>query len=161
MSEDPTRAMPMPGAPAGEVPAYGRVGPSDPHADPATHPALRPADVDGPATDPGIPVVPAAPPEAPTVRTVQPGKPEPVVRRSRSGGLWTGLILSAIVLIFLLVFILQNQLPVQINFLWFGGSLPVGVALLLAAIGGLLLVAIPGGVRMTQLRRAARRAARQ
>ena len=161
MSEDPTRAMPVPGTLGGELPAYGRVGPSDPHADPATHPALRPADVDGPATDPGIPAVPplpAAPPEAPTVPT---GKPEPVVRRSRSGGLWTGLILSAIVLIFLLVFILQNQFPVQINFLWFGGSVPVGVALLLAAIAGLLLVAIPGGVRMMQLRRAARRAARR
>jgi uncharacterized integral membrane protein len=161
MSEDPTRAMPMPGTPGGEVPAYGRVGPSDPHADPATHPGLRPADVDGPATDPGFPPVRAAPPEAPTVPTVQPGKPEPVVRRSRSGGLWTALILSAIVLIFLLVFILQNQFPVQINFLWFGGSVPVGVALLLAAIAGLLLVAIPGGVRMLQLRRAARRAARR
>ena len=161
MSEDPTRAMPMPGTPGGEVPAYGRVGPSDPHADPATHPGLRPADVDGPATDPGFPPVPAAPlapPEAPTVPTVQ---SEPVVRRSRSGGLWTGLILSAIVLIFLLVFILQNQDSVRITFLWFGGSLPVGVALLLAAIAGLLLVAIPGGVRMTQLRRAARRALRQ
>ena len=151
----------MPGTPGGEVPAYGRVGPSDPHADPATHPGLRPADVDGPATDPGFPPVRAAPPEAPTVPTVQPGKPEPVVRRSRSGGLWTALILSAIVLIFLLVFILQNQFPVQINFLWFGGSVPVGVALLLAAIAGLLLVAIPGGVRMLQLRRAARRAARR
>ena len=150
----------MPGPPAGEIPAYGRVGPADPHADPATHPALRPADMEGPATDPGIPTVQAAP-EAPTVPTAQPEKPAPAVRRSRSGGLWTGLILSAIVLIFLLVFILQNQDSVRITFLWFGGSLPVGVALLLAAIAGLLLVAIPGGVRMTQLRRAARRALRQ
>jgi len=142
------------------MPAYGRVGPADPHADPATHPALRPADMEGPATDPGIPTVQAAP-EAPTVPTAQPEKPAPAVRRSRSGGLWTGLILSAIVLIFLLVFILQNQNSVRITFLWFGGSLPVGVALLLAAIAGLLLVAIPGGVRMMQLRRAARRALRQ
>jgi uncharacterized integral membrane protein len=160
MSEDPTRALPMPGPPAGEIPAYGRVGPADPHADPATHPALRPADMEGPATDPGIPTVQAAP-EAPTVPTAQPEKPAPAVRRSRSGGLWTGLILSAIVLIFLLVFILQNQDSVRITFLWFGGSLPVGVALLLAAIAGLLLVAIPGGVRMMQLRRAARRVLRQ
>lgn len=159
MSEDPTRAMPMAGTPAREVPAYGRVGPADPHADPATHPGLRPADVDGPATDPGgIPPVKVGPPEAPTVPTAQ--APEPV-RRSRSGGLWTGLILSAIVLIFLLVFILQNQIAVTIKFLGFSGSVPVGVALLLAAIAGLLLVAIPGGVRMMQLRRAARRAARR
>jgi uncharacterized integral membrane protein len=72
-----------------------------------------------------------------------------------------GLILSAIVLIFLLVFILQNQISVTIRFLGFAGSVPVGVALLLAAIAGLLLVAIPGGVRIMQLRRAARRTARR
>ena len=151
----------MPGTPAREVPAYGRVGPADPHADPATHPGLRPADADGPATDPGIPAVTVAPPEAPTVPTAQTPEPGPAVRRSRSGGLWTGLILSAIVLVFLLVFILQNQIAVTIKFLGFAGSVPVGVALLLAAIAGLLLVAIPGGVRMVLLRRAARRAARR
>ena len=166
MSEDPTRAMPMPGTPAREVPAYGRVGPADPHADPATHPGLRPPDVDGPATDPGIPAVRVGPPEPPTVPTAQPPQPqpphpEPALGHSRSGGLWTGLILSAIVLIFLLVFILQNQISVTIRFLGFAGSVPVGVALLLAAIAGLLLVAIPGGVRIMQLRRAARRAARR
>ena len=171
MSEDPTRAMPTPGTPAREVPAYGRVGPADPHADPATHPGLRPADVDGPATDPGIPVVRVGPPEPPTVPTAQPPQSqppqaqppqaEPALLHSRSGGLWTGLILSAIVLIFLLVFILQNQISVTIRFLGFAGSVPVGVALLLAAIAGLLLVAIPGGVRIMQLRRAARRAARR
>ena len=166
MSEDPTRAMPAPGIPAKEVPAYGRVGPADPHADPATHPGLRPADVDGPATDPGIPAVRVGPPEPPTVPTAQPPQSqppqaEPALGHSRSGGLWTGLILSAIVLIFLLVFILQNQISVTIRFLGFAGSVPVGVALLLAAIAGLLLVAIPGGVRIIQLRRAARRAARR
>ena len=156
----------MSGTPAREVPAYGRVGPADPHADPATHPGLRPADVDGPATDPGIPAVRVGPPEPPTVPTAQPPQsqppqPEPALGHSRSGGLWTGLILSAIVLIFLLVFILQNQISVTIRFLGFAGSVPVGVALLLAAIAGLLLVAIPGGVRIMQLRRAARRAARR
>jgi uncharacterized integral membrane protein len=164
MSEDPTRALPMPGPQTRDVPAYGRVGPADPHSDPATHPSLRPADIDGPATDPGLPVVQAAP-EAPTVPTAQPTtqpvQPEPVVRRTRMGGLVAGLVLSAIVLIFLLVFILQNLDRVRITFLGFSGSLPVGVALLLAAVAGLLLVAIPGGVRMQQLRRAARRAAKR
>jgi uncharacterized integral membrane protein len=161
MSEDPTRALPMPGPPqAREIPAYGRVGPADPHADPATHPKLRPADVDGPATDPGLPVVQARP-EPPTVPTAQPVPAPPVVRRSRTGGLWTGLVFSAVVLIFLLVFILQNLEPVRIAFLGFAGSLPIGVALLLAAIAGLLLVAVPAGMRVVQLRRAARRAARR
>jgi len=42
----------------------------------------------------------------------------------------------------------------------FGGSLhlPLGVALLLAAICGVLLVAVPGYGRIFQLRRAVRRA---
>ena len=53
---------------------------------------------------------------------------------------------------------LQNDAPVIINFLWLSGQLPSGVALLLAAIAGVLLVAIPGSGRIVQLRRAARRA---
>jgi uncharacterized integral membrane protein len=78
-------------------------------------------------------------------------------RRSRTGGLWVGLILSALVLLLLLVFILQNSQPVQISFFALDGVLPTGVALLLAAIAGMLLVAIPGSMRILQLRRAARR----
>ena len=153
MSEDPTRATPL----AKEVPSHGNVGPADPHADPMTQPGLRrpdPAELDGPATDPNMRAVPARP-EAPTVPVAAP----PVVTRTRTGGLWTGLILSAIVLIFLLIFILQNLNVVAISFLGFTFSLPIGVALLLAAVAGLLLVAIPGGLRILQLRRAARRAA--
>ena len=152
MSDDPTRAMPV----ETELPTHGRVGPADPHADPATQPGLRrPDDADGadPTTDPGMRAVPATP-DAPTA----PVKQAPVVTRTRTGGLWTGLILSAIVLIFLLVFILQNLDVVAIYFLGFTFSLPIGVALLLAAVAGLLLVAIPGGLRILQLRRVARRA---
>jgi uncharacterized integral membrane protein len=95
------------------------------------------------------------PPTAP-VRTT----PDNGLARTRTGGLWTGLILSAIVLIFLLVFILQNLDPVRIQFLGLAGQLPTGVALLLAAVAGLLLVAIPGGLRILQLRRVAKRAGR-
>ncbi len=86
--------------------------------------------------------------------------PDPAVRHSRTGGLWVGLILSALVLLVLLVFILQNGAPVQISFFSLEGVLPTGVALLLAAIAGILLVAIPGSVRILQLRRAARRGPR-
>jgi uncharacterized integral membrane protein len=62
------------------------------------------------------------------------------------------MILSAIVLIFLLVFILQNRSLVQITFLGWAGALPAGVALLFAAVAGVLSVAIPGSVRILQLR---------
>ena len=67
-----------------------------------------------------------------------------MVWHSRTGGLWAGLILSALVLLLLLVCILQNGNPVQISFFALEGVLRVGVALLLAAIAGVLLVAIPG-----------------
>lgn len=38
------------------------------------------------------------------------------VKRTRMSGLWVGMILSAVVLVILLIFILQNRAPVQINF---------------------------------------------
>jgi uncharacterized integral membrane protein len=139
MTDEPTRAMNL------SSPAYGSVGPADPHADPATQPSMRPVVAEGPT-------VPT--PSEPTARAGWPAEP---VARTRSGVLWTGLILSALVLLVLLIFILQNSTPVQINFLGASGTLPTGVALLLAAIAGLLLVAIPGGLRILQLRRAARR----
>jgi uncharacterized integral membrane protein len=80
--------------------------------------------------------------------------------RTRISGMWVGLILSAIVLLFLLIFILQNLDAVQIRFLGATGTLPTGVALLLAAIAGVLLVAIPGSARIVQLRRAAKKGRR-
>lgn len=57
----------------------------------------------------------------------------------------------------LVVFILQNPRRVEVSYLGFTGSLPLGVALLLAAVGGGVLVAIAGVARVTQLRMIARR----
>jgi uncharacterized integral membrane protein len=79
------------------------------------------------------------------------------IKGTRVSGLWVSLTLSAVVLLFLLIFILQNNVPTPIRFLGAQGTLPVGVALLLAAVLGVLLVAIPGCLRILQLRRAARR----
>jgi uncharacterized integral membrane protein len=146
MSDDAGRAS------RGGVPAHGSAGPTDPTADPAT--------------DPGGLRIPAAPDRTtepvalPSGPTAAPGGTAPAARRSRTGGLWVGLILSALVLLLLLVFILQNGEPVLISFFALEGVLPSGVALLLAAIAGMLLVAIPGSLRILQLRRAARRGTR-
>ena len=148
MSEDPTRAMRRPAGPG--LPRYGRVGPADPHADPATQPGMR-----VPAQHEYQQQEPSTPPDGLTLPV--PSSPGPAAARSRTGVLWLGLTLSAVVLLVLLIFIMQNLAAVQIRFLWFTGSLPIGVALLLAAVAGLLLVAIPGGLRIMQLRRAARR----
>jgi uncharacterized integral membrane protein len=154
MSDDAGRGRP------GGTPVHGRVGPADPTADPATDPGLRLPAVPAVPAEPGteaLPVPQTAP--GPVGGTTATGT-APTVRPSRTGGLWVGLILSALVLLLLLVFILQNGEPVQISFFALEGVLPTGVALLLAAIAGILLVAIPGSIRILQLRRAARRGAR-
>lgn len=80
------------------------------------------------------------------------------VPRSRMGGMWVTLVVAAFVLLLLLIFILQNGQPAQVSFLGAHGELPMGVALLLAAIFGVLLVALPGTARILQLRALGRRA---
>jgi lipopolysaccharide assembly protein A len=79
------------------------------------------------------------------------------VRRTRLGGVWTATALFAIILALLLIFILENGHRVDISFLGAHGHLPLGVALLLAAVLGILLVVIPGSGRIVQLRLTARR----
>lgn len=78
-------------------------------------------------------------------------------RRSRLGSMWVSLIGMSVVLVILLIFVLQNPTPTEINFLWLDGQLPVGVAVLFASIAGILLVAIPATGRIWQLRRGIRR----
>ncbi|HEY1971940.1 MAG TPA: lipopolysaccharide assembly protein LapA domain-containing protein [Pseudonocardia sp.] len=86
----------------------------------------------------------------------RPSGPEKLAR-SRASGVWVGLTVSAVVLLFLLIFIVQNNTPTEIKFLGLTGHWPVGIALLFAAAAGILLVAIPGYLRILQLRRAFRR----
>jgi uncharacterized integral membrane protein len=62
-----------------------------------------------------------------------------------------------VLLVLLIIFILQNPTRVDVSYLGFTGSLPLGVALLLAAVAGGVLVAIAGVARVTQLRMNARR----
>ncbi len=79
--------------------------------------------------------------------------------RSRTGGVWVALVVAAVVFLLLLIFILQNGQRAQVSFLGAHGHLPMGVALLLAAVFGVLLVALPGTVRIIQLRMLSRRRA--
>jgi uncharacterized integral membrane protein len=83
------------------------------------------------------------------------------VQRTKSGAVWIGLIGAAVILIALLVFILQNLNDVSVHFLGFHGRVPLGIALLLSALAGLLLVSIPGTVRILQLRRALRKSGKR
>jgi uncharacterized integral membrane protein len=70
---------------------------------------------------------------------------------------WTALALFAVVLLLLLIFILQNSRSVEVSYLGAHGHLPLGVALLLAAVCGVLLVSLAGGARILELRATARR----
>ena len=63
----------------------------------------------------------------------------------------------AVVLLLLLIFILENGHSVDVAYFGAHGHLPLGVALLLAAVLGILMVVIPGTARVVQLRLTARR----
>lgn len=78
-------------------------------------------------------------------------------KHSKFGGLWIMLVLGAGLLALLLVFILMNTHRVAIHLYGADFTAPLGVALLLAAVLGVLLVAVPGCARIYQLRRATKR----
>jgi uncharacterized integral membrane protein len=101
---------------------------------------------------------PGSDPNAATPRGASDGwGTRPKVPRSRMGGAWVALLAAAFVLLLLLVFILQNGQRAEVSFFGAHGHLPMGVALLLAAIFGVLLVALPGTARIIQLRMLSRR----
>ncbi len=79
------------------------------------------------------------------------------VRSTRVSAWWVGLILAAVVLILLLIFVAENSRQVAVRYLGFDGQVSLAIALLLSAVAGVLLVAIPGSARIMQLRRALRR----
>ncbi|MGK8523397.1 LapA family protein [Nocardia asteroides] len=76
---------------------------------------------------------------------------------SRTGYAWTGLVTGVLILVLLLIFIVQNLEQVQVQFFFWTFSLPLGVTVLLSMIGGALVMASVGGVRILQLRRAAKK----
>nr|WP_312865169.1 lipopolysaccharide assembly protein LapA domain-containing protein [Saccharothrix tamanrassetensis] len=88
-----------------------------------------------------------------TGRSTHTRKPRP----TRISGTWVAVLASIVVLIILLVFILQNLTGATIHFLGIATTLPLGVAMLFAAIGGAVVVALVGAARILQLRRQAKR----
>lgn len=80
----------------------------------------------------------------------------PTTAFTRAGALWSSLIAGLLILIVLLIFIAQNTASTQFAFFGWRWSLPLGVAILLAAVGGGLITVGVGTARIVQLRRAAR-----
>jgi lipopolysaccharide assembly protein A len=111
------------------------------------------------------PVPPLTTPEhaAPSPTAPQPTVPQPTalpqhrIKRTRISGLWVSVGFFAVVLLLLLIFILQNGTKVDISYMGAHGHLPLGVALLLSAVCGVLLVVLAGAARISQLRTVARR----
>jgi uncharacterized integral membrane protein len=73
-------------------------------------------------------------------------------RLTRASAAWAAIIGALLLSVVLIVFVLQNPTAVVINFLGWSGSLAVGMAMLIAAVTGGLLVATIGVARLTQLR---------
>ena len=122
------------------------VPPEDPSLD-------RPDDI----AEPAAPVEPSAPAERRAAGLDRKGR----VKRTRASELWIGLITAAVLAVLFLVFIAQNSNKVTIQFLGWEGQLSLAVALLLSAVIGALVVAVPGVVRIVQLRTALRRNAKR
>jgi uncharacterized integral membrane protein len=103
-------------------------------------------------------VSPDQPPEASAPATQDSGAPpESAVKFTRTASVWTSLTAGFLILIVLLIFITQNTGTAQFAFLSWRWTLPLGVAILLAAVGGGLITVLAGTARIYQLRRAVKK----
>jgi lipopolysaccharide assembly protein A len=109
-----------------------------------------------PEPDPADSSLPAEP-EAAAPADAEPTLAEHTIEPTRTSMVWTMVGIGVILLVAILVFILQNSQRVRMQFLTVNGTLPLGVALLFAALLGALLVLVAGAARVLQLRVVARR----
>jgi len=107
----------------------------------------------------GAPPEPPRPDIPPKSRGAATPSPNALVT-TRAAAAWFATAVALVFLVLLIILILQNREVVQLHYLGFTGSLPLGTALFIAAVAGAGVVAIVGVIRLTQLRVAARRARR-
>ena len=137
----------------GPAPAAAPLPPSAPGVE-------APQPTPGLAPDGQPPLPPAAPEQAAPEQAAPPAAhalPQHRIKRTRTSGVWVAVGFFAVVLLLLLIFILQNGTEVSVSYLGLHGRLPLGVALLLSAVCGVLLVVLAGAARISQLRATARR----
>ena len=82
---------------------------------------------------------------------------EGAVPRTRWSAAWAGICAAVLAMVALIVFMLQNTRSVEVSFLWMHGTLPLALALLIAAVGAAIMTIVFGAGRITQLRLLARR----
>jgi lipopolysaccharide assembly protein A len=96
-------------------------------------------------------------PEVTAPANAEPTLPQHTIEPTRTSMVWTMVGIGVLLLVAILVFILQNGQRIRVRFLVVNGTLPLGVALLFAALLGALLVLVAGAARVFQLRVVARR----
>jgi lipopolysaccharide assembly protein A len=96
-------------------------------------------------------------PEAKEPAPAEPTLPQHTIEPTRTSMVWTMVGIGVVLLFAILVFILQNGQRVRVRFLMANGTLPLGAALLFAALLGALLVLVVGAARVLQLRVVSRR----
>ncbi len=125
-------------------------------SDPSISPDPFPGEVPPGPIEPPVASSKGTPPDP----TATPGEylvsPQSAVKFTRAAALWSALIVGFVILILLLVFIMQNTDDTTIHLFAWEWNLPVGVAILLAAVCGGLLTVAAGTARIIQLRRAAK-----
>jgi uncharacterized integral membrane protein len=100
----------------------------------------------------------AVPPEPEVAASsAEPTLPQHTVEPTRTSMVWTMVGIGVVLSFAILVFILQNGQRVRVRFLTANGTLPLGAALLFAALLGALLVLVAGAARVLQLRVVSRR----
>jgi uncharacterized integral membrane protein len=102
----------------------------------------------------------AAPPQAGPLPEAPAAAPTPSPKgrlpSTRTGATWFGICAAALLFVVLIIFMMQNTRSVEVNFLGMDGSLPLALALLIAAVGAAILTMVVGTARITQLRRQSR-----
>ncbi|WP_372594759.1 lipopolysaccharide assembly protein LapA domain-containing protein [Actinotalea sp.] len=167
----PSGATPaQPATAAGATPTKPAVSPPAAPATPATATGVTPAKPTTPSgAAPAKPVTPSgAAPAKPTTPPTAPASTKGAIVDShramsttRAAAAWFATAVSLVILVLLIILILENQETVEVRYLGLQGSLPLGTALLIAAVAGGAIVTIVGVVRLTQLRIMARRARRR
>jgi uncharacterized integral membrane protein len=120
--------------------------PSEPNLEPLPRHSLEPEPLPSESSD-----------ETPAVKTKPVIPPNEASKFTRAGALWSALAIGFLLLVLLLVFIVQNGDTATVHLFGWAGQLPVGIALLLAAVAGGLLTFLVGTARIIQLRRAAKK----
>ena len=73
-------------------------------------------------------------------------------RKTVAGRVWVAIVVAAILLVALIIFIAENSQNVTISFLGAHGTISLALAILIAAVAGVLISVLVGSARIVQLR---------